>query len=112
MNQICTGIFDFVPQETEYPYITIGEMRSSDISTKTNTAIDVDVDVNVYSRDKGSKESLDILEQVYQILHDASLSLGSSSLTNLRFSSSEIIRQPDGLTYLGISRFRAVVESN
>jgi hypothetical protein len=71
----------------------------------------VNVIVNTFSRGKGSKEALDIVDRVNVLLHDTNLSLATCTLVNLRQISSEISRRPDGLTYQGIIRFRAVVEA-
>jgi hypothetical protein len=44
-------------------------------------------------------------------LHDAALSLTDHRLINLRHETTDVRRDPDGETYQGIVRFRAVTES-
>lgn len=110
LGNMITGIFDHVPQDTGYPYVTIGEMRAKDYSTKTTQGAEIDVTVNVISRDKGSKTCLDILARIHDLLHDADLALATCTLVSIRFTSTEINRRADGLTYQGINRFRAIVQ--
>ncbi len=110
LSNMITGVFDHVPQDAEYPYVTIGDMRSSDLSTKTTQAAEIDVTINTYTRSKGSKANLDILARINELLHDAELTLATCTLVSLRFASSEVTRRSDGFTYQGIVRFRAVVQ--
>ena len=110
LSNLVTGIFDHVPQDTEYPYVTIGEMRAIDYSTKTTSGAEVDITVNTFARDKGSKSNIDIMSRIYNLLHDSNLTLTTCSLINMRFVSNEVISRQDGLTYQGIQRFRAVIQ--
>lgn len=110
LGAMINGVFDHVPQDTEYPYVTIGEMRASDYSTKTTAGVQIDFSVNVYSRGKGSKSCLDIITRVNDLLHDVDLTLATCEHINTRFVSSDIIRRPDGLTYHGVINFRVVVQ--
>jgi len=65
-----SGVFDFVPQNTDYPYVTIGNSRLTDYSTVTTTSFRQTLNIQVYSRSRGRKEVSDIMAQVHGLLHD------------------------------------------
>lgn len=64
----------------------------------------------MWSRAAGRKEVRTILEAVRAVLHDAVLTLTGHRLVNLRHEFSDTRRDPDGETYHGIVRYRAVTE--
>lgn len=106
-----SGVFDHVPGGTAYPYIVIGDSDSRDASTSTGKAEEIDFFARVYSAQAGKKQTQTVMQRITELLHDASLSLsGGYVLVNIRFASSAIQTQRDGLSHLGIMRFRAVVE--
>jgi hypothetical protein len=51
-----------------------------------------------------------VLAAVEAALHDAGLTLAGHRLINLRHESSDVRRDDDGETFVGIGRFRAVTE--
>ena len=68
--------------------------------------------LNIYSREAGNKEGQTIMERVHTLLHDASPSITGYELVNMRFVSSEVELESDGMTYHASMRFRAVVEKD
>lgn len=105
MNKV-NGIYDFVPQGTEYPYVTIGENTQSDWGSKTFTGFDDTISIHTWSRGAGRKSCAEIMSDIYSAIHEGSLSVSGFKVTVLRQEFSEIILDPDGQTYHGIQRFR------
>jgi hypothetical protein len=64
----------------------------------------------VWSRSGGKKQVQDIIEEIKSALHDRPLSLVDHHLVNLRNEFSEVRPDPDGDTFHGIVRYRAVTE--
>lgn len=101
-----SGIFDFVPEKTEFPYITIGESRVEDESTVAIAIARVTLTVQVYSRAKGRKEADSLMADVHRILQNASGSAaGGFALADMRFGGSDITLLRDGATHHGRMRF-------
>jgi hypothetical protein len=47
---------------------------------------------------------------VREALHEAELAVAGHRLVNIRHEASEALRDPDGETFRGVIRFRAVLE--
>lgn len=103
-------IYDDVPQDTVFPFITLGTASVSDWSTGTEPGLEHRLDVHVWSRYAGKRQAYDVIEAVRAVLHDAALSLNGATLVNLRCQSFEVRRDDDGETYHGVARFRAITE--
>ena len=105
------NIYDFVPENTAFPYVKIGDQTMVDDGTKTKKGTDFTLIIHTFSRYRGSKEIKEIMSLVYDVLHESSLSV-SGVMNNMRFEFSDIIKENDGLTTHGVQRFRVFVLTN
>ena len=68
------GIFDAVPKNQTYPYLTIGEFESDPARTLSRPGEEVVTIINVYSQDNtagaGNKVLLEVLEELNRLLGD------------------------------------------
>jgi hypothetical protein len=103
-------IYDDVPQAADFPYLTFGQSTARDWSTASEDGSEHTITLNVWSQAKGRNEVHEIMAAARTALHGAPLTLDGHRLINLRHESSEARRAPDGETYQGIARFRAVTE--
>ena len=104
------NIYDDVPQRSEFPYLTFGRSRVRDWSTGTENGSEHVVTLQVWSRSAGRKQTFEIMDALRAAVHDQALSVAGHSLINLRHEFSDARREPDGDTYHGTVRFRAVTE--
>ena len=104
-----TDVYDFVPENTAFPYVKLGEDTAIDNGTKTLQGNEHTLVVHTFSRYRGSKEIKDIMSRIYTLLHESSLTVSGASLVNLRFEFSDVLKENDGLTTNGLQRFRAIV---
>ena len=104
-----TDVNDFVPENTAFPYVKLGEDTAIDNGTKTLQGNEHTLVVHTFSRYRGSKEIKDIMARIYTVLHESSLTVSGASLENLRFEFSDVLKENDGLTTHGLQRFRAIV---
>ena len=109
LQSLVTDVFDFVPENTAFPYVKVGEETAVDNCTKTLQGNDHTLVIHTFSRYRGSKETKEIMSRIYALLHESSLTITGASLVNLRFEFSDIIKENDGLTTHGLQRFRAMV---
>lgn len=105
-----TRIFDDVPQRSAFPYLTLGQSTLRDWSTGTEEGEEHQLTLHVWSRAEGRRETHELMATVRTALHDQPIALDGHHLVNLRHELSEARREPDGETYHGIVRFRAVTE--
>jgi len=105
---LVQGVHDHVPAGAAFPYVTVGEATASAWGGAGLDGIEATLTLHAWSRARGHKEVKTILAALHRILHDASLAVTGQALVNLRFDFAESLLDEDGLTYHGISRFRAV----
>jgi hypothetical protein len=103
-------IFDDVPQETTLPYVTFGQTSSRDWSTGTEEGEEHVMTLHVWSEAAGRREVNAILGEVKRVIAGTSMPLAGHRLVNLRLEFAESRREPDGETYHGLARYRAVTE--
>ncbi len=92
--------------------VSQGELRSSSAAWSTGSEAGEEhiLTLHVWSRAGGRQESYEIIEAIKGVLHDKALMLTDHDLVNLRHEFSEVRQDPDGDTYHGILRYRAVTE--
>lgn len=103
-------IYDDVPQGADFPYLTIGQSTIRDWSTSNEDGDEHTLTLHVWSRENGRKQTHAIMGALREALHDRPLALTGHRLINLRHEFSDARREPDGDTYRGIVRYRAVTE--
>lgn len=103
-------VYDDVPRGAEFPYLTFGQSTARDWSTDSEDGSEHIVTLNVWSRHAGEREVHLIMAAVRDALHGADLAIAGQRLINIRHEASEASRDPDGETYRGVARFRAVLE--
>ncbi len=103
-------VYDDVPERAEFPYVTFALSNERDWSTGSDDGSEHTLTLHVWSRAAGRREAHEVLGALRRVLNDAALALTGYRLVNLRHEFSEARRDPDGETYHGITRYRAVTE--
>ena len=103
-------VYDDVPRGAAFPYVTFGLTSEKDWSTGTEDGAEHVMTLHVWSRAPGRHEAADIIAAIRGALHDRQLALAGHRLVNLRQEFADARRDPDGETFHGIVRLRAVTE--
>jgi hypothetical protein len=103
-------IYDDVPRDAAFPYVTHGQSVVRDWSTATDDAHEHLVTLHVWTRGAGRKQAHEILGAVERALDQQALALDGHALVTQRHEFSEIRRGDDGETWHGLLRLRAVTE--
>ncbi|MHA6685167.1 DUF3168 domain-containing protein [Mesorhizobium sp. A556] len=103
-------IFDHAPADVRFPYVTFGKTSIYDWSTSTETGTEQLLTLHIWSKARGRKETLDLMQIVKARLDDATLGLGAHHLVNLCFETGEASYDSDLSVHHGLLRFRAVIE--
>lgn len=64
LKSLCNGIFDWVPEKTEMPFITFGRISVQDDDTKAIPGNKIDLDIVIWDTGRGRMRSLQMIEQV------------------------------------------------
>ena len=108
-------VYDAVPQpetveNSQYPYITIGEDNHNSIDTDTENMNQVSITVNVWSRQLGRAETKRIQGYIYDTLHRARLEQNGFNFVNIMQDSSTSFYDADGITRHGVQTFNLIIE--
>lgn len=103
-------IFDATPAGVAFPYLSFGRTSIYDWSTGTESGTEQLFTVHVWSKARGKTETLEIMENVRQLLDDASLGMAAHQLVNLRLEFAEVRYDADLSLHHGMLRFRALTE--
>ena len=106
------SVFDDVPEGTPYPYIVIGEETAANNGTKTLDGIEHTLTIHAWSQYRGRREIKEIMQSIYENLHNTDISIAGASLVNIRQEFNTTLSETDGITRHGVMRFRAVVFDN
>ena len=90
--------------------VTFGRTSIYDWSTGTESGTEQLFTLHVWSKAKGKKEAIEIMDAARAALHDRALPLDGHALVNLRLEFSEVRFDDDQSVYHGLLRFRAVTE--
>ena len=112
IDDVNVPVFDDVPEGTAYPYVVIGEETDSNNGTKTLDGIEHTLTIHAWSQYRGRREIKEIMQSVYENLHNTDISISGASLVNIRQEFNTTLAETDGITRHGVMRFRAVVFDN
>jgi len=103
-------ILDHAPANVAFPYITFGRSTVYDWSTGTEDGSEQLFTLHVWSKAKGKREVLAMIELARATLHDQPLELETHRLVNIRVEFSEARFDEDQSVHHGVLRLRAVTE--
>lgn len=112
LDGVNIPVYDDVPQQSNYPYVQIGEETSANNGTKTLDGVEHTLTMHIWSQYRGRREIKTIMKSVYDLLHNTAISVSGASLVNVRQEFSTTLSENDGITRHGVIRFRAVVFDN
>jgi hypothetical protein len=107
---IGNRLFDFVPPDSAFPYVVLGDGSEADWSTSTEDGREHTIQIDVWSRQPGHKEAKQIADVIRATLNNASLTVSGATLIDIRHLTTDFSREPDGQTFRARVSFRAVTE--
>ncbi len=105
-----SGVFDFVPQDTKYPYVVVGETTVEAWDTKGTDGADHTVTIHSWSQYGGFKEVKEIMEDVVRLLHNITLAVTGHDFVLIQWEFGQVLRDPDTVTSHGVQRFRTLTQ--
>lgn len=112
ITALVTGIYTYVLQETETPYIVINIDRIRPFNAIGINAQEIDFSLNVYSSEAGYSEVFDINEKIFTAMQGKTASLTGFTVVNTRFADSTFERMNDGKGVKSTLEFRSVIQQN
>ena len=103
-------VYDQPPAGTPFPYVTFGRTSLYDWSTGTESGTEQLFTLHVWSKAKGKKETLAVMEAARSVLEGARLPLETEHLVDLSLEFAEARHDEDLSVHHGLLRFRALSE--
>lgn len=105
-------VFDRVPPETPFPYVSYGSDFLIQDDVSCITAYELSMQIDVWSRANGQPEMKRIAGAVRAALHDVEFDLGvDHALVLLEHENTRYLGDPDGLTSHGALTFKALIDA-
>ena len=105
LTGLVNGIYDHVPQEQDFPFITIGEAAYTDRGSYTTEGWTGTITINVWAQNYGRLQVQNINAEIDRLLHCQDLSMDGWSTLSLRRDFVEILVEDDNTTFHGIQRY-------
>lgn len=110
LDSLVTGIFDDVPDDQPFPYISISEVSENNFNTFDRDGKESVFTISIWSRYEGFKECYEILEVVNDLLNYQELSVNNYTTVYIRSDGTQVLKDPDGLTRHINVDFRVIVQ--
>jgi hypothetical protein len=110
-SQLTVPVYDHVPQDAAFPYVTIGDDTSVQWDTDTNKGSTDTLTIHAWSRFAGRSQVKAIMKSIYSALHIYNLDITGASTVLCQWEFGETFLDPDGVTRHGVMRFRIIQEA-
>lgn len=103
-------LYDSAPEDPLFPYLTYGQLRSEDISGQGARTEMHTLSLHIWSRYNGRKEVLDLQSEITRVIESGTWTLEGAELISAAVIYRDVFTAPDGRTFHGVMRIRAVTE--
>jgi len=104
-------LYDHLPEDPVFPYLTYGPMRSQDIGGDEADIQTHILTLHVWSRYGGRAEVIRIVNAITKAVTEREFDLGDIHLARKHILYSDIMRAPDGRTLHGLIRLSFTTDS-
>jgi hypothetical protein len=105
-------IYDRIPNDPDYPYISIGPAQTFAEDAECIEGFEVFQQIDIWSQKPGFPEEKEIAGAARVAIHRVDLSLDGFVLVEIEHRVTRHMRDPDGLTSHGAIEFRAMIETD
>lgn len=103
------AVWDYPPEGSSFPYVTIGADDFTEWGSHSFDGMDCSISIHSWARNRGRKSCKQIMDKIYQRLHDTNINVIGFGVALMQFRTSTILRDPDGTTYHGVQTFQMLV---
>lgn len=106
---VTCDVWDAVPQDSAYPYLTVDQMVSTEGDYHTLRVQTRFVYLSIWSRVVGQAEIMEIMGQL-DALHEQPLTLSTGEAVSVRIERKRTVRETDNLTFKGQVTLRVITQ--
>lgn len=113
VNAAIVPVYDYVgPGNVDtFPRIVLGNFEIEPVDDKSTSDQDLFLTIDIWSRQRGKKETQLVMSAIHSLLHRQALSLDSgTAIVVTAATPTRILQDPDGLTYHGVQTWRGQIQ--
>lgn len=110
ITDVVTGVYDHVPETAGFPYITVGEATETSDNTHTTFGHQTTVTLHIWTRQRGHKQGLELLQSVKAALDRQPLEVDGRHTVLIRHEFTQTLRDPDPEVRHIPARFRVITQ--
>lgn len=101
-------VFDHVPDNTEFPYISMQILPWIDQGSHTVEGMEAEIQINVWYQEttRGTAGVATIQKRIDELLHKANITVSGWDVILMRRTFVDILSQDDNVTLQGVQRFQ------
>jgi hypothetical protein len=103
-------VYDHTPQDQPYPFVEYSRTIRTPDNLAASKMSSVQIALTVYSSYRGKKEVATILGAIEAVLDEATLTLDTGAAVRCDLTRSDIVRDADGVTYMGSALYTVLVD--
>lgn len=108
--EVSCPIYDSVPMNAEFPYVSLDyEISSNDDPLANRRDIRLFY-LSVWSDFKGQEEVKRLMAEIDAATHERPLALTTGRVVSIRVDRKQTNREPDGVTYMGSVTLRIITQ--
>lgn len=109
---MVTGVYDYVPEGTSYPYVRIGDHLSIPDNTHDTYGREITATIHVWTRARGNAQGQAIAARIWELLdHRAGdVEVAGHRVVSIRQEFDQVLPDPDPEVRHHILRFRIQTE--
>lgn len=111
--QLATPIYSYVPQNSAYPYVRIGDVSSVTQDTKTTELQQYSVTIHSFDKSVASSSPVEVIvANIYAALHNYALTISGYNVVLCRQENLNIFQQgePNDRYWHAVQEFNVMVE--
>lgn len=112
ISELVTGVYDAVPQDTAFPYITTASDNIDQWDADDMRGFEATLEIHVWSRHRGQGEVKRIQQAIYNALHNVALTVIRHNTVLCQWETAQQFVDPDGLTRHGVQSFRVILNQS
>lgn len=111
-SALVTGVFDEVPDNRSFPYVTIGDNTTEvPFDTFGRDGKEVTKHIHIWSNYEGFKEAYDILEEMNRLLDNQQIPINQFDTVLVHYVNGNTIAEPLNHIVQLIARYRIIVQN-
>ena len=107
---LTTPVYDYVPEDAVYPYVELTRHISVPADMLVERKEQFTTYLTVWSEYKGQKEVLEILDSIYDLVHQKQLPTDTGRMVRCYVDNRDTARDMDDLTFTGNMKLATLIE--